>query len=432
MFFTQSSSWPNASGSVASPGCVPVRSGTANPSCARLSQVRALGSKNVILRLRHSLCRSRRSSTNRTWQTTFLSAALLFAYSLSISLAIAAPPAASPKTLQIYFIDVEGGQATLFVTPAGQSLLIDTGWPGNNYRDADRIVAAAHDAGINKIDYVLITHYHDDHVGGAPQLAERIPIGTFIDHGENRETTDKVTQERWLAYQQLLATGKYKRITAKPGDVLPIQGIRAEVITSDGAVIQKPLPGAGQPNPFCATSPEPPADNTENLRSLGTLITFGKLRILDLGDLTADKERELMCPTNRLGKIDIYIASHHGFNQSGSTALLHAIAPTVAIVDNGAKKGGSPSALDIIKASPNLAAMWQLHFSEEGGAAHNTAPEFIANLEGPDAANYLKLTASADGTFSLFNSRTKQSTQYQASHYFPMLLTMAESRFSIL
>src|SRR6267154_5881185 len=201
----------------------------------------------------------------------------------------AVPAPDSRRTLQIYFVDVEGGQATLFVTPEGQSLLIDTGWPANNNRDADRIVAAAHDAGINKIDFVLITHYHDDHVGGAPQLAAKIPIGTFIDHGENRQTSDAITQKDWLAYKQLLATGKYKRIIAKPGDILPIQGIRVEVISSDGALIEKALPGAGQPNPTCANSAPSLADKTENPRSLGALITFGKLKILDLGDLTAEK-----------------------------------------------------------------------------------------------------------------------------------------------
>jgi competence protein ComEC len=330
--------------------------------------------------------------------------------------ALAQPPANSAKSLQIYFIDVEGGQATLFVTPEGQSLLIDTGWHGNNNRDADRIVAAAHDAGIDKIDFALITHYHDDHVGGAPQLAAKIPIGTFIDHGENRETSDAITQKDWLVYKQLLATGKYKRIIAKPGDSLPIKGIRVEVISSDGALIEKALPGAGQPNPACASSVPPPADKTEHPRSLGTLITFGRLKTLDLGDLTADKEHELMCPLNKIGTVDIYIASHHGFNQSGSAVLVHAVAPRVAIVDNGAKKGGSPSALDIIKCSPNLTALWQLHFSEEAGLAHNTALEFIANSSGPDAANYLKLTANPDGAFSVFNSRTKQSQNYVAAH----------------
>jgi len=317
------------------------------------------------------------------------------------------------KSLQIYFVDVEGGQATLFVTPEKQSLLIDTGWPGNDARDALRIVAAAHDAGINRIDFVLITHFHDDHVGGASQLAARIPIGTFIDHGANREATE-ATQKRWLDYQQLLSSGKYKHIIAKPGDVLPIPGVRAEVITSDGVVMQKALPGAGQRNPDCAKTPQAPVDATENPRSLGPLLTFGRLNILDLGDLTADKERELTCPVNKIGHVDIYVASHHGSNQSGSAALVHAIAPRVAIVDNGATKGGSPSALDIIRSSTDLAALWQLHYSEEGGAAHNTGPEFIANLSGPDAGNYLKLTANSDGSFSVFNSRTKQSQQYPA------------------
>jgi beta-lactamase superfamily II metal-dependent hydrolase len=324
--------------------------------------------------------------------------------------------ASDGHALRVYFIDVEGGQATLFVTPEGHSLLIDTGWPGNNNRDADRIVAAAHDAGINKIEFVLITHFHDDHVGGAPQLAAKIPIGTFIDHGENRETADKATEDRWLAYKALLDSGKFHHITAKPGDSLPIEGINVKVITSDGAVLKEPLPGAGQPNPFCAAQ-APPGDQTENPRSLGTLITFGKLKILDLGDLTADKEYQLMCPDNRLGHVDIYVASHHGFNQSGSAALVHAIAARVAIVDNGARKGGSPSALDIIKSSPGLLAMWQLHYSEEAGAAHNAAEQFIANPQGPDAGNYLMLTVRPDSSFEIFDSRTKQSTPYSAAQF---------------
>lgn len=336
--------------------------------------------------------------------------------SLLLSSALCAKPAAGAKTLQIYFVDVEGGQATLFVTPAGQSLLIDTGWPGNGGRDADRIVAAAKDAKISKIDFVLITHYHNDHGGGAPQLAERIPIGAFIDHGENRETADAPTEKVWQAYQSILASKKYKRLSVKPGDVLPLEGVEAKVISSDGALIDKPLPGAGQSNSACAASEQRPGDRTENPRSLGTLFTFGKLGILDLGDLTWDKEMELMCPSNKLGHVDIYIVSHHGWLQSGSPALVHGIAPRVAIMDNGAKKGGSPPAWDIIEKSPGLETLWQLHYSEEGGDAHNVAPEFIANPSGPDAGNYLKLTASYDGSFDVFNSRTKAVKHYQAPH----------------
>jgi beta-lactamase superfamily II metal-dependent hydrolase len=338
--------------------------------------------------------------------------------SLLLSVCLSATSWAAPqskKALKIYFVDVEGGQATLFVTPAGQSLLIDTGWPGFEGRDADRIVAAAKLAGISKIDYALITHFHTDHGGGLPQLVARIPVGTFIDHGENRESTDGPTVETWKAYQQLLATGKYKRLTAKPGDVLPIKGMRATVVSADGAVIHRPLAGAGQENSACKDAEKYPADKTENLRSLGTVINFGKLKIVDLGDLTRDKEMELMCPENKLGKADIYIVSHHGWYQSGSPAFVYGLAPRVAIMDNGAKKGGTPSAWDIIKKSPGLEDLWQLHFSEEGGAEHNMAEEFIANPQGTDEAHYLLLTAWPDGRFEVFNSRTDKSKQYGSS-----------------
>jgi competence protein ComEC len=349
----------------------------------------------------------------RMHSSTFLRVVCLAILTLGLGLASwAAPAPGTNKDLHIYFVDVEGGQATLFVTPAGQALLIDTGWPGNEGRDADRIVAAARKAGISKIDYVLITHFHDDHVGGVPQLAARFPIGTFIDHGENREA-DAGTVKDWQAYQAVLATGKYQRIIAKPGDTLPVKGIEATVISADGALIDQPLAGAGQVNSYCKDAPQFPADTSENLRSLGTFINYGVLRILDLGDLTQDKETQLMCPINKIGKIDIYVVSHHGTSESSSPAFVYGIAPRVAIMDNGAKKGGSPSVLDVIRKSPGLEDLWQLHFSEPG-ATHNVAAEFIANPDGPDAANYLELTAHPDGSFEVFNSRTQKSKHYSA------------------
>jgi competence protein ComEC len=329
---------------------------------------------------------------------------------------MAIPAHAAPQTtkpLQVYFVDVEGGQATLFVTPEGQSLLIDTGWSGFDGRDADRIVAAANKAGLSKIDFVLITHYHADHVGGAPQLAAKIPIGAFIDHGPNREPGDKSTEDGWQAYQKLLADRQIKRIIAKVGDVLPVRGIHAEVVSADGVLLAKPLPGAGGQNPICVTAEKKPADQTENARSLGTVITFGKTRILDLGDLTWDKEMEMVCPVNKLGRMDVFIVSHHGLFQSDSPALVAAISPRIAIMDNGATKGGSTSTLDIIKNSPHLEDLWQLHFSNEGGAAHNTAEDLIANPAGTDAGNYLKLTVWADGDLIVFNPRAKTEKHYK-------------------
>jgi competence protein ComEC len=320
--------------------------------------------------------------------------------------------------LRIYFIDVEGGQSTLFVTPAGKSLLIDTGWPDNNFRDADRIAAAAKSAGLSRIDSVLITHFHQDHVGGVPQLVQRIPVGRFFVHGPNRELDHGATEEGYAAFQKVLATTKAKEIVAKPGDRLPIStntdGLDVSVISSDGKLIRKALAGAGQPNPYCKLTEVRAADQTENADSLGVLLRFGKLKILDLGDLTWDKERELMCPDNRLGNVDLLVVSHHGWFHSSSPALVDAIHPTVAIMDNGAKKGGSIAVLDTVRHAPGLEALWQLHYSDEGGAAHNTAAEYIANLDGPDAGHDIAVTGNRDGSFTVRNGRTGVEKSYAA------------------
>jgi beta-lactamase superfamily II metal-dependent hydrolase len=328
------------------------------------------------------------------------------------ALAEASPALPPGKALEVYFVDVEGGQATLFVTPARQSLLIDTGWPGNAGRDADRIVAAAKKAGVSKIDFVLLTHYHIDHAGGVPQLLAKIPVGAFIDHGVNREPDERATEQSWEAYQNAVSTQNVKRSIAKVGDILPIEGFRAEVVSADGALLEKPLPGAGAQNPACDQTEKRPADQTENARSLGTIITFGKVRILDLGDLTWDKELDLVCPINKLGPVEVFIVSHHGWLQSNSPALLAAISPRLAIMDNGAEKGGSPSSWDTIRKSPKLEDLWQLHFSNEGRAAHNSAESFIANLPGPDGGNYLKLSVWEDGKLEVYNSRTQTAKDY--------------------
>lgn len=325
-------------------------------------------------------------------------------------------PHAARSKLKVYFVDVEGGQSTLFVTPAGQSLLIDTGWAANNGRDADRIASVAKNAGLTKIDYVLLTHYHEDHVGGVPQLVARIPVGTFVDHGPLREPNQSATKQGYEEYQKVLASGNAKHLLAKPGEVLPIRGIEATVISADGNLIANAMPGGGEANSYCASSEVRPADQTENARSVGVEIKFGKLKILDLGDLTWDKEMQLMCPMNKLGHVDVYIVSHHGWYQSSSPALVDAIHARVAIMDNGETKGGSTPTLETIEKAPGLESLWQLHYSDEGGSEHNTAEKYIANPQGPDAGHYLELTGDRDGSFEVLNTRTNFTQTFAAAH----------------
>lgn len=313
------------------------------------------------------------------------------------------------RDMEIYFVDVEGGQSTLFVSPSGQSLLIDTGWPGNAFRDANRIVKAAKMADVKKIDYLLITHYHVDHVGGVPQLAAKMHIGTFIDHGPNREESNS-TRVGYADY--LKAMDGANHLVVKPGDHLPIKGFDAVVVSADGNVIEQPLPGAGQPNPYCEKTPQKETDTTENARSAGLVITYAGVRIVDLGDLTWNKELELVCPNNKLGKADIDVVSHHGLDLSNSPALLGALQPIVAVMDNSAKKGGSPAAWDVVEHAPRLQNLWQLHFADEGGKEHNVPDAFIANVTEGDTGYPLKVVIRKDGYFTVTNLRNKFSKEY--------------------
>lgn len=336
----------------------------------------------------------------------FVTAVLSFCVH-GVLLCAAATPTAKP--LQIYFIDVEGGQATLVVSPLGQSLLIDAGWPGYEGRDADRILTATHQAGIKKLDYVLVTHYHRDHVGGVPQLSDGIKIGTFVDHGPNLEDSE-ITRADYAAYQK--AISGHAHVVVKPGWGLPINGIEVRVLTAAGEHIAEPLPGAGEANSYCGTEPVAADDNSENARSVGVLITYGQFRFLDLGDLTKKKEMELACPNNLLGKVDLFLVTHHGADLSNPKALVWSLHPQVAVIDNGARKGSSAAAWQIVHDSPGLEDLWQLHYAAESDKDHNVPEDHIANVKEKCEGKSFKISAEKDGTYTLTNARTGAQKTY--------------------
>jgi len=342
---------------------------------------------------------------------------------VAVLLGLASPAlrAQQKKSLEAYFIDVEGGQSTLFVSPSGQSLLVDTGWAGG--RDAGRIAAVAKVAGVSQIDYLVITHYHGDHAGGVVELASLIPIKHFVDHGPSMEETRNVPQN-YAAYLKVRGEGQH--ILAKPGDKIPVSGLDVQVISAAAETISKPLAGAGAANPLCANFT--PKDETldplvggENKQSVGMVISLGKFRLGDFGDLTWNKEHDLACPNNLIGALDVYVVSHHGQDISSLPVLVHAEHPRVAIMDNGAKKGGAVATFETLKASPGLEDLWQLHYAVDA-TDHNMDEKFIANqgtggtaatgVPDEGAVNYIQLTARPDGSFTVKNSRNNFQKDY--------------------
>lgn len=312
------------------------------------------------------------------------------------------------KTVNMYFVDVEGGQATLIVTPSKQSILVDSGWPGFNGRDADRIAQTAKKAGVKQIDYLIVTHYHTDHAGGVPQLVERIPVKNFVDHGPNIET-GRGAAPLFDAYLKAAGTGK--RIVVKPGDSLPVKDVKIEFLTANAEAIAQPLKGAGETNPLCGTPAYKP-DPGENGRSVGFLLTFNSFKFLNLGDLTSLEETELMCPVNRIGTVDLYLVTHHGADTSNSKEIVHAIQPRVAIMNNGARKGGSPSVWQTVRSAPRLEDLWQLHFAVAGGKESNSPDTFIANLDETCEGKMLHAAIQENGSFTVQNMRNAYTKTY--------------------
>jgi competence protein ComEC len=381
-----------------------------------------------------------------------------FSAALSLSAALTIAQSQQAKTLRIYIIDVEGGNAQLWVTPSGESVVIDT---GNGYspenrgksdvanRDADRIMAAVKDAAITQIDHLITTHFHGDHFGALIELASRIPVKNFIDHGP---IVQHSAQSDAFYAQYVELAGKARRTVPKAGDRLPVRGVEWRIVNVHGQNLKTPIAGArgaGAPNPHCLTfvrhdqNPVLGAKEygrTEDEQVVASHVTFGEFRTLFLADFDWNQEPALVCPNNLLGTVDLFIVSRHGQPSSNSQALVHAIQPRAAIMNNGLRKGGQPSVMKILFTAPRLEGLWQMHAATLGGQEYTVPGLFIANLDetaipvaplvlpppgstplGPapvhnGPAGYFKVSAQADGTFTVANSRNGFSKTYKAGN----------------
>ena len=306
---------------------------------------------------------------------------------------------AAPRTLDIYFIDVEGGAATLIVTPTGQSLLIDTGFPGD--RDAGRIAHVARDvAGLKQIDHCVITHWHRDHVGGVAPLSKLIPIRNFYDHGLPQTVASDMQVENIEAYK---LTTQGKSVTLKPGDEIKLQRspkflppLDVRVIAASGVVLgeQSSLP---QIRPCGEDFQSKPEDTSDNANSVGFLLTFGRFKFFDGGDLTWNVENRLACPKNLVGPVDVYQVDHHGVDASNNPGLVLALDPRVAVVDSGPRKGAEAGTFATLSRLPAIEAIYQLHRNLRTTAKDNTMAAYIANEEEECQGNFIQLSVEPDG-----------------------------------
>lgn len=327
-----------------------------------------------------------------TRRATVLAAVVLVALAAGVGHAAAA----EAKGLDIYWIDVEGGAATLIVTPAGESVLVDTGWPGT--RDPDRIQQAMREAGVSRIDHLVTTHWHGDHVGGLAMLAMRLPVGRFYDHGFPRNAPD-VELLLEAAYVEatrgstIVHAGDEIRLRQAPG--APPVSLR--VVAADGLVLGE-APGSPQTRP-CRAQPAHapiPDDTSDNFRSVGLRLSFGGFDFLDLGDLTWNVEHKLACPRNLVGIVDVYQVTHHGNENSNNPVLVAAVAPTVAVIDNAPRKGGKPAVYKVLRQTPSVKDVFQLHRNVETTPADNAPPEMVANDAEDCAAQWIRLRVAPD------------------------------------
>ena len=338
-----------------------------------------------------------------------LPACLPACWLLVLALAGAAAGQPARTSLDIYWIDVEGGAATLIVTPAGQSILMDAGWNREDARDAERIQAALQDAGVDRLDFFIASHFHGDHVGGLAALAERVPIGQFIDHGDSVDQASERGKATWEAY--LEAVGDRRR-SIRPGDKLPLRGLEFSFVTAHGETLEHPLLPLG-PNLHCGGSWPTPDESGENAVSLGYLLSLGAFQFLDLGDATVGLQLKLACPVNKLANVDVYQAPHHG--NGVAPQLTWALEPAVAVINNGPRKGGGAEGFQVLADTPRLEDVWQSHRPLDTDPVYRASDELTANLTDEDdcRGHWIKATVNTDGrSYSITNGRNGVSRAY--------------------
>ncbi len=330
-----------------------------------------------------------------------------------------APP---KRNLDIYFIDVMGGAATLVVTPEGESVLLDSGWAGNQDRDPIRIEKVLKEqAKLDHLDHLVTTHWHADHFGGVAGIVKRMKVDHFWDRGLPDPSAPNQDRANYPdgpfpgdplgeAYRK---ASEGKRKALKAGDSLRLKGVDVLVLASGGKVIDGPT---GPVNPLCEGAPADQAvDHSDNARSLAFRFRLGAFDFLDCGDLTWNVEKQLVCPVDKIGPIDLFQVTHHGMDISNHPTLVRTIAPKVAIMNNGPRKGGSPGTVKLLRSIPSIQAAYQLHKNAATSAADNVESKMIANpttaggefihvsVE-PDGSSF-SVQVGADGTKQVFSAK---------------------------
>ncbi len=335
---------------------------------------------------------------------------ILIRVKLLLALALALP--LSAQNLDIYWIDVEGGAATLVVSPSGETALMDSGWAGYDDRDPKRIAAVLRDQlKTDELDYFITSHFHMDHVGGVPALAKLVNIKKYVDHGDSVEQHIERGKKLWDAY---LGVAKGKRMQVKPGDRLPLRGADFQFVAARSKFVDSPL-GKAMPNPACAGAELRDPDDLENGKSVGFIVRVGKFEFLDLGDLTWNWEHAAACPQNLFGEIDLYQVTHHGMHMSGAPQHINAIKPKVAVMNNGPHKGGTPQTYRALTSTPSLEDLWQVHAAMHEGDSPNPDEKKIANLTDTEGCegHWIKASVAPDGSFTVSNSRNGYAKTYQ-------------------